>query len=287
MTLLTPRQTATLRDWFVPDQPGPLVGLHVIQTGNGACFADRWPHPRAVLMDIAGNYALAGEPDALIPDHLRRQIAGFVDAPARFVPLLQATFSIVHVRKRVIFALETAPRFSFPQEHLIRRLALADTYHLWGLSPEVAWIGKSWGSPTGLATSGYAWGAFVQGHLVSVACTFFLGQQYEDIGVVTEPEYRGLGLSVACAGALCAEIQARGRRPSWSTAPENIASVRVAEKLGFAVQRRDCLYVVGSAVRMISPSGLKGSRPLRLLRRFASVAKMIQHSYRLLVTRLL
>jgi RimJ/RimL family protein N-acetyltransferase len=119
-----------LRDWFVPDRPGPLVGLHVLQTGHGACFADRCPHPRAVLTDIAGNYALA----------------------------------------------------------------------------------------------------------------------YEDIGVVTEPEWRGRGLSLACAGALCENIQGRGRRPSWSTAPENTANVRVAEKLGFAVQRRDCLYVVGSAV---------------------------------------
>lgn len=248
MVLLTPSQTATLRDWFVPDQPGPLVGLHVLQTGNGACFADRWPHPRAVLTDIAGNYALTGKPDALIPDHLRRRITGFVDAPARFVPLLQATFSSVRVWERVIFALETAPRFSFPKGLLIRRLALADTYHLWGLSPEVAWIGTTWGSPTGLATSGYAWGAFAEGCLVSVACTFFVGQAYEDIGVVTEPEWRGWGLSVACAGALCEDIQARGRRPSWSTAPENTASVRVAEKLGFAVQRRDCLYVVGSSV---------------------------------------
>ena len=153
----------------------------------------------------------------------------------------------------MIFALETAPRFSFPHGLLIRRLARADTYHLWGLSPAVAWIGKTWGGPTGLATSGYAWGAFAEGCLVSVACTFFVGQQYEDIGVVTEPEWRGRGLSVACAGALCADIQARRRRPSWSTAPENTASVRVAEKLGFAVQRRDCLYVVGSAVPEPAP----------------------------------
>jgi hypothetical protein len=163
MILLTPHQTATLGDWFVPDQPGPLVGLHIIQTGHGACFADRWPHPRAVLTAIAGNYALTGEPEALTPDHLRRRIAGFVDAPARFVPLLQATFSSVRVWERVIFALETALLFSFPHEHPIRRLALADTYHLWGLSPEVAWIWKTWGSPTGLATSGYAWGHLRRG----------------------------------------------------------------------------------------------------------------------------
>ena len=42
MILLTPQQTAALYDWFVPDRPGPLVGLHVIQTGQGVCYADRW-----------------------------------------------------------------------------------------------------------------------------------------------------------------------------------------------------------------------------------------------------
>lgn len=63
--------------------------------------------------------------------------------------------------------------------------------------------------------------------------------------MVTEPEFRGLGLSVACAGALCEEIRARGRIPSWTTSPDNLASKRVAEKLGFTWQRNDYLYVVG------------------------------------------
>src|ERR687886_807494 len=67
MLLLTPPQTATLRDRFLPDWPGPLVGLHVIQTGHGACFADRWPAPRALLTDTAGNYAFTGDPAALAP----------------------------------------------------------------------------------------------------------------------------------------------------------------------------------------------------------------------------
>ncbi len=84
--------------------------------------------------------------------------------------------------------------------------------------------------------------------LASVACTFYQGAGYEDIGVATEPEYRGLGLSVACATGLCDDIRARGRTPSWSTSPDNAASLRVAEKLGFVLDRRDVLYVVGRSV---------------------------------------
>jgi predicted GNAT family acetyltransferase len=72
-----------------------------------------------------------------------------------------------------------------------------------------------------------------------------MGERYEDLGVVTEPEFRGRGLSVACAGALCEDIQSRGHWPSWTTSPDNTASIRVAEKLGFSLQRRDILYAIG------------------------------------------
>ncbi|MGH8908892.1 MAG: hypothetical protein ACRD0K_20965 [Egibacteraceae bacterium] len=92
MMQLTPARAGALRDRFLPDRPGPLVGPHVIQTGNGSGFADRWPDPRAVLMDSAGNYSLSGDPDALQPDDLARRVVGFLEAPETFTPLLQATF---------------------------------------------------------------------------------------------------------------------------------------------------------------------------------------------------
>ena len=248
MLQLTPDQTATLSDWFLPDRPGPLVGLHVIHTGNGSCFADRWPDPRAVLVETAGNYSLAGDPQAFQPVDLQRRIAGFVEASEPFVPLLHAAFPDLKAWDRVILDLQVPPRYALPQDSLVRRLGPADVDHLWGLSPATNWIGKTWGGPAGLAASGCAWGAFEGGQLVSVACSFFVGTGYEDLGVVTEPAFRGLGLSAACAGGVCADILGRGRRPSWTTSPDNIASLRVAEKLGFELQRRDRLYVARIAV---------------------------------------
>jgi GNAT superfamily N-acetyltransferase len=253
MIQLTPHQTTTLKKWFLPDQPGPLVGLHVIHTGNGTCFVDRWPNPRAVLMETGGNYSLAGDPETLKAADLKGRISGFVEAPEQFVPLLRATFFNMEMWDRVILELQTKPRFLLPRDQLVHRLGPPDSHHLRRLSPEVAWIGKTWGGLSGLASSGYAWGAFVDDQLVSVACTFFMGERYEDLGVVTEPGYRGLGLSVACAGALCEDILGRGRQPSWSTSPDNIASLRVAEKLGFSIQRRDRLYVVGISVPKPAP----------------------------------
>ena len=33
MLMLTPSQAATLRPWFLPERPGPLVAAHVLETG--------------------------------------------------------------------------------------------------------------------------------------------------------------------------------------------------------------------------------------------------------------
>lgn len=115
MILLTPDQTATLRDWFLPDRPGPLVGLHVINTRNGACFADRWPEPRAIWSEVAGNGSFAGDPGAFSPDDLKDRVAGFVEAPEPFEPLLRAAFSSIHVWDRVVLDLQTAPRHCEPR----------------------------------------------------------------------------------------------------------------------------------------------------------------------------
>ena len=112
----------------------------------------------------------------------------------------------------------------------------------------MTWIAGTWDGGDGLAGSGHGWGAFVDGRLVSVASSFFVGQQYEDIGVATHAEHRGRGLAFACAAGLCADIVARGRVPSWSTSPDNHASLRVAEKLGFVLDREDRLLVVNRAV---------------------------------------
>ncbi|MFN8487596.1 MAG: GNAT family N-acetyltransferase [Caldilineaceae bacterium] len=250
MQQISHQQFATLKERFLPDRPGPLVGLHVLQTGYGACFVERWPDPKAILIetDKAVTVTLAGDPLLFQPDDLRAHVTAFIDAPTPFIPLLRTTFPDLVVWDRVIYALTNKPRFARPAHLTIRRLDPSDTQALQNLSAESSWISNPWGGPAGLAMSGYAWGAFNGARLVAVANSFFLGDRYEEVGVVTEPEFRGLGLSGACAGALCEEIQARGRIPSWGTSPDNLASIRVAEKLGFTFQRNDYLYVVGIEV---------------------------------------
>jgi GNAT superfamily N-acetyltransferase len=247
MIELTQDQIATLRPWFVPERAGQQVGLHVINTGHGAGLADRWPDPRAILINSSANYALAGDPAALTPAMLQGRIVGFVNARPEFVPLLRQSFDQVAVWPRVIFTLATPPP-AVAASAEVRRLSHADTSALEGLDADLGWISSTSGGPAALAASGYAWGAFVDGGLAALACTFYVGERYEEIGVVTEPAFRGQGLSGACAAALCQDIQARGRLACWNTSPDNIASIRVAEKLGFALEHHDQHYAIGVAI---------------------------------------
>jgi GNAT superfamily N-acetyltransferase len=241
MIELTQDQIATLRPWFRPERAGRQIGLHVINTGHGAGLADRWP-------DSSANYALAGNPAALTPAMLRGRIAGFVDAWPDFEPLLRQSFDQVEVWPRVIFTLATPPQTGATASAEVRRLSHADAGALESLDADLSWISSTWGGPAGLAASGVAWGAFVGGELAALACTFYVGERYEEIGVVTEPAFRGQGLSGACAAAICQDIQGRGRQACWNTSPDNQASIRVAEKLGFALERHDQLYAIGVAV---------------------------------------
>ncbi len=252
MQLVAPAQRARLRDWFRPERPGPLVGMHVINTGHGSCMIDRWPDPRALLVSAADNHSLAGDPHAVDPADLARRVTGFLDAPERLDALLRAAFPDAVVWDRVVLDRRVLARPALVPG--VRLLAPSDTDHLAALGPESAWISNTWGGPAGLAASGYAYGAFVDGRLVSVACAFYVGERYEDIGVVTEPDYRGRGLSAGSAAALCADIRARGRCPSWTTSPDNAASLRVAEKLGFLRHHEDRLHVCGVPVPEV-PAG--------------------------------
>jgi len=172
-------------------------------------------------------------------------LRGLVEAPPDWVPAL-AEVAPVGVWDRIIAEL---PDSAEPPVRLpVRRLVPADAPALGALDPSIAWIADSWGGPAGLAASGTGWVATDDGRPVAVACAFFVGRRYEDIGVVTEAEHRGRGLSTACAAAVVADIRARGRRPSWTTSPGNAGSRGVAARLGFVPVRDDVLYTVGMPV---------------------------------------
>jgi GNAT superfamily N-acetyltransferase len=238
--------TTVLRTMFTAEQPhAEAAAGHLAGTGHGRWWLDRPDDPRAVAVEVAGNWLLRGDPDALPAHRLRGLVKGFVDAPAEFEPTLRAAAERITTWERIYFVLDgevVAP--PTPDGAEIRQLRADDAGAIAGLCDSLAWITRTWGGPAGLAANRLAWGAFVDGALVSMACTFFLGFRHEELAVVTEPHARRRGLSTACAAGLCEDIRARGRRPSWSTSTANAASRGTAERLGFHAVREGLLYAV-------------------------------------------
>jgi RimJ/RimL family protein N-acetyltransferase len=245
MITLDPSQLKGFAGWFTPERPGYLVGSHVLNTGCGQAWADRSPHGRALLAEVAGNYQFYGDPQAFTSQEVAPLLKGFIDCPPEFESLLRAACPDLVAWERVVFQLADLRPVATPPGAEIRRLEEADEPAIAGLSPESSWVVKTWGGAAEAAKNGMAWGAFVQGKLASIACPFFVGIQYEDLGVATEPAYRGRGLSAACTYHLVQDVLERGKQVSWNTSPDNIASIRVAEKVGFRFARTDRLFVTG------------------------------------------
>ena len=123
----------------------------------------------------------------------------------------------------------------------VRLLTLEDVDRLAQAPTEVQ--GNGYKTHTAMLTEGIAAGAVVDDDIVAIAHTYAETNLHADIGVSTLEAWREKGLSTAAASLVAQEIQARGKVPAWSCGEDNLASLRVAEKLGFTeVGRRT--YVI-------------------------------------------
>jgi predicted GNAT family acetyltransferase len=91
----------------------------------------------------------------------------------------------------------------------------------------------------------------VEGRLVAVAVPFFIGDRYEELGVVTQLEHRRQGLSHSCAAAVISDIRGRGHTPTWTTSPDNIGSLAVSARLGFRPHHTDVLWAVRTSIPQV------------------------------------
>jgi RimJ/RimL family protein N-acetyltransferase len=77
------------------------------------------------------------------------------------------------------------------------------------------------------------WGAYFEARLVSVAGLRTIGEAITEIGVETLPKARNQGYGVGVAGAATAGALKLGSLVQWSTQADNVASTRLAVRLGF------------------------------------------------------
>lgn len=93
--------------------------------------------------------------------------------------------------------------------------------------------GTDFGGLSVLLEEGSVAAAVVDGKIVGSAHTTALTDRYADIGVGTDERWRRRGYATAAASLVARRIQESGRIPVWSCGEDNMASLRVARKLGF------------------------------------------------------
>lgn len=129
-------------------------------------------------------------------------------------------------------------------DETVRLLNLADLGMLGSATREVRSGG--WESTERMIDEGVAAGAVAEGCLVAIAYTSARSRNHADIAVNTLEGWRGLGLATAAASLVAREVQEQGQVPVWSCGEDNLASLHVAHKLGFAqVLRRAYVIPLG------------------------------------------
>ncbi len=132
------------------------------------------------------------------------------------------------------------PVHAYPNEK-VRLLTLEDVECLTEAPSEVQ--GNGYKTHKAMITEGIVAGAVVDGNIVAIAHIYAETNLHADIGVSTVETWRENGFATAAASLVAREIQAMGKVPVWSCGEANIASRRVAQKLGFTeVGRRT--YVI-------------------------------------------
>jgi GNAT superfamily N-acetyltransferase len=82
-------------------------------------------------------------------------------------------------------------------------------------------------------TRGPVWSAWVDGEPVSFAYAPWRSPAWFDVSVDTLPDARQLGLATTVAAAMIRDERTRGREPVWGADEANVASLRLAKRLGF------------------------------------------------------
>lgn len=213
------------------DRPDTVFTLHALRTGRGEIHteggsaivrSDGSPDEPEGWGDPAGICAilrrLEGWTSVLVERHHARRLAELLGGPVRYLDDVQYAFAgpLPDVDAPL------GVRFVTPDD---RPLTFADGVY------------DGHGPDDLLAC------AFDGGVVVGFGSSAARSARYADVGVGVAEPLRGRGLATAAATMVIGRIVADGLEPVWSTGETNLASRRVAEKLGFVeVSRRT--YVI-------------------------------------------
>lgn len=113
----------------------------------------------------------------------------------------------------------------------VRLLTSADINMVMAAPRELQGAGFS--DTKALLCEGVAAGAIIRDKLVAIAHTSAISREYADVGVCTLETWRKKGISSAATYLVAEKLRSQGKIPTWSCGIGNLASLRVASKVGF------------------------------------------------------
>ena len=226
-----------LFDLTMPTMPRAFNVLEGI--ANGQILVDDLNHPRwAVVRDGAfGTLYFGGKLDTSIANSvlehfLKTNDVGFgcwLDDDLNDIPLPQADYD-----GRTMYYTERSPQVDLSSTSLSDGYSLVERdIDLLRQSTEYQWNLDIFGSEETILRETLNYVILYEGQIVSEAGTGAPTHNMIEVGVNTTESHRQRGLGWIVCAKLISECEARGLRTWWDCATQNIASVKLAEKLGY------------------------------------------------------
>lgn len=219
----------------------------------GVVFVDNPDHPRTALVcNLTGFHFAFGEPDdacshPLLAEYWRRHLADnyttvFGSTPAWEQPLARFFLPLgSKPEPRLAFELREWPApLQIPPGFDLRPIDARLAQSIvdgggtggFGIDP---WFIRIAGGPAAYAARGLGL-ALVQGNqIASIAGVCGLARGELELEVGTTPAYARRGLATVVTSVFMQQCRERGLIPAYSTTSRNIASIKVALKLGYEI----------------------------------------------------
>lgn len=234
----------------IDEEPETVIPIHLLRHGTCQTYA-------------VGD---AGSPAAVVvqADHLRQEPFGLGSDAQGLWDLLRGidgwtcveVAPVVALRLGALMSEDTGKRVRYYEgvyhtltkpaplfeDPAVRQLSIRDA----DLLAAYGMHGGDFGSLPRLLLEGVVAGAVVDGQVVGTAHTSAVTDRYADIGVETQEAWRGRGFATAAASIVARRVQEQRRIPVWSCGEDNVASLRIARKLGFEEVSR-LTYVIKGA----------------------------------------
>jgi hypothetical protein len=235
------------------DTPETTIAVHLLRRGLCSAYIGDEPAEAAIVQNqtLQGDvYAFGVSPDAI--RELLDVATGWrrVNAPKPVSRLLGAAVEqqtgLNMKYETVVYHTLNSPVVGY-RDTAVHRLTPQDSHLLTAAPPQLQ-VG-AFGDMNTLLGEGVMACAIVDGDVVTIAYTAAITERHAEISVMTLEPWRGRAFATSAASLVAEEVQRVGLVPVWTTTDDDFASIRIAEKLGFAETSR-------RAVMSVAPQGL-------------------------------